>query len=229
MNRDAEMVSRQNTGSDLHFRTGVTGRLARFIVARRTAGDPFDATVVLPCLIFLILVRLNEIGRVDDSFVWPGLYIPAFLAGWWIGICLDVRGTLRAILRGVLVGAFEGAALTGLVKEAMSQPKAIGWVIALMYSNAMLFWGGAFLAGFPSDILTVTEEQYQKAAPRREKIRRIFRLVLAFDEIKGVPTGIGLLVRTIQFLGPPVLLAWFHWFIGGNPIAVLKSMLHYTS
>src|SRR5215510_2970265 len=115
------MASKQNTGSDLHFRTGVKGRLARSIVARRAAGDPFDATVVLPCLIFLTVVWLNQLGRVDDLFVVPALVIPALLAGGWIGVCLGDRGFVRAWLRGMLVGAVEGAALTGLIKEAISQ------------------------------------------------------------------------------------------------------------
>ena len=41
----------QNDGSELHFRRGTRGKLARFILARHTAGDPFDATVVLPCVV----------------------------------------------------------------------------------------------------------------------------------------------------------------------------------
>jgi hypothetical protein len=223
------MVSRLNTGSDLHFRTGVKGRLARFVVARRAAGDPFDATVVLPCLIFLTLVRLNELGRVDDPFVRAGLFIPACLAGCWMGVCLGYRGLGRAMLRGILVGAFEAAALTGLVKEAITQPKAIQWAVVLMYANAMVFWLGAFFAGGPCDILTVTEEKYQKAAPLRAKVRWIFNLVLGVEDIRGVPTGIGSLVRAIQVFGLPLLLALSYWLFGGDPWAALKSMLHLPS
>ena len=33
------------------------------------------------------------------------------------------------------------------------------------------------------------------------------------------------LVRAIQFLGPPLLLAWFYWIIGGDPLPVLSRYL----
>jgi hypothetical protein len=214
--------------ADLHYRTGVTGRLARFIVARRAAGDPFDATIVLPCLIFLVLVRLNEVGSVN-GFVWPGLFIPAALAGCWMGICLGERAAGRAILRGTLVGAFEGAALTGLVNEALSQPKLIGWAVILMWVNASCFWFGAVILGMASEILTTTEAEWQRVAPRRAKLHWIFRLVFKFDDIKGVPTGIGLLVRAIQFFGPALLAAYFLWVLGYSPWVVFKSILRLPS
>jgi hypothetical protein len=47
-----------------------------------------------------------------------------------------------------LVGALEGAALIGLVKEAINQPEAIKWAVALMYLNSMLFWYGQRLPEF---------------------------------------------------------------------------------
>jgi len=221
------MASKQNTGSDLHFRTGVTGRLARFIVARRAAGDPFDATVVLPCLIFLTVVWLNQLGRVDDLFVVPALVIPALLAGGWIGVCLGDRGFVRAWLRGMLVGAFEGAALTGLIKEAISQPKAISWVAGFMLLNALMFLLGLFLIGPLSDIFITTEEQWQSAAPIRAKIHQIVRLV--FEIKDGVTTGTGLLVWGIRRLGPFLLAVWAAWLIGGSVLSVLKSLLHITN
>jgi hypothetical protein len=151
-------VSGQNDGSELHFRTGVMGRLARFFVARRAVGDPFDATVVLPCLIFLSLVRLSDLGRVDVCVVIAGLVIPASIAGCWIGVCLGIRGQGRAMLRGILVGAFEGAASVALVKETVSQPEALRNTINLIYLNSLFFWFFAMLASTPSDIFVVTEK-----------------------------------------------------------------------
>jgi hypothetical protein len=82
------MDTAQQVITDLHFQTGVLGRVARFVVRRRAAGDPFDATVVLPLLIFIILLRLNQLGQVDESFVFAGLAIPAVLAGAWMVIRL---------------------------------------------------------------------------------------------------------------------------------------------
>jgi hypothetical protein len=95
-----------------------------------------------------IFARANDLGRVDDPFVWAGLLIPACLAGCWIGVCLGYRGVGRAMFRGILVGALEGAALIGLVKEAINQPEAIKWAVALMYLNSMLFWYGQRLPEF---------------------------------------------------------------------------------
>ena len=93
------------------------GRLARFFVARRMAGDPFDATVILPCLIFLSLVRLNDLGRVDDWAVVAGLVVPVSMAGCWLGLCLGGRALGRAMLRGIFVGSLEGGSICCFGRE----------------------------------------------------------------------------------------------------------------
>jgi hypothetical protein len=223
----AELVITQPTGPGLHFRTGVLGRIARFVVRRRATGDPVDATIVLPFLIFLIMMWLNELGRVDESFVLAGLAIPPFLAGAWIVIRLGSHGFGRAMLRGVLVGALQAMALTIFTQQALSQHKAIELALLLMWLNSMFFWMGAHLLGNPFDILTVTEEQWQKAAPLRAKIEQITRLVFRIKD--GVPTSTGLLVFVIRVLGPIVLLAYVIWALGGNPWVVLKSKLSLPS
>ena len=210
---NAELVITQPTGSDLHFRTGVLGLVARFVVRRRAAGDPVDATIVLPCLIFVVMMSLLEHGRVDESFVWAGLYIPAFLSGGWMVIRLGYRGLGRAMLRCILVGALQAMALTIFTKEALSQPKAIEWALVLMYLNFASFWLGAHFIGSPLDTLTVTEEQWQKAAPLLAKINQITRLVF---RIKDGVSSTGLLVFVIRVLGPLVLLAYVIWALGGS-------------
>ena len=40
---------------DLHYKTGLMGRLAQFFVGRRAAGDPYDETLVLPALIVIVV------------------------------------------------------------------------------------------------------------------------------------------------------------------------------
>lgn len=215
------MDTPQQVITDLHFQTGVLGRVARFVVRRRVAGDPFDATVVLPLLIFIILLRLDQLGRVDESFVFAGLAIPAVLAGAWMVIRLGSPGFGRAMLRGILVGLLQAMALTIFVKEA--QPKAIEWAGLLVWLNFTCFWMGAHVLGSPFDTLTVTEANWQKAAPLRAKIEQITRLVFRIKD--GVPTSRGLLVFAIQVVGPVVLLAYVIWALGGNPWVVLKSKL----
>jgi len=157
-----EMVTAQDRGSDLHFRTGRRGKLARFFVARRATADPVGSTVVLPCLIFLALVWFVDTGRlnVDQSVIilW-GLFIPAGLAGCWMGVCLGDRGIGRAMFRGILVGAFEGAAFPALVKAAASQSTWLKLAVVLMWANSLWFWTGAMFGSGPSDIFTQTEEE----------------------------------------------------------------------
>jgi hypothetical protein len=217
-------VSGQDDGSELHFRTGISGRLARFFVARRAAGDPLDATIVLPCLIFLSLVRLNDLGRVDVRFVIAGLVIPACIAGCWIGVCLGNRGVGRAMLRSILVGAFEGAALVGLVKETVSQSEAFRNTVSLILLDFTCFWFFAMLAAAPRDIFIQTENEWQETAPRRALVHKIIRITLGAEDLKGVSTGIAATVWAIKRVGPFLLLAWTAWqFVGINPWVFFKS------
>ena len=226
-----EMVRAQDGGSDLHFRTGRRGKLARFFVARRAAGDPVDATIVLPCLIFLTLVWLVDTGRinVDQSIIIPwGLFIPAALAGCWMGVCLGDRGIGRAILRGILVGAFEGAALLGLIKAAASQSDWLKLVVVLMWANSFSFWNGAIFGSGPSDVFTQTEEEWQKTVPRRAFIRRIIRLTLHLEDLKGESILVGILVHAIRWLWPPLLLTGGTWALTGEgPLTLLTLLKDY--
>ena len=118
-------VSGPTDGSALHFKTGIKGWLARFFVARRAAGDPWDATVVLPCLIYLAFALLNDRGRVGVPAVIAALLIPACSAGCWMGFCLGDRGIGRGILRGLFVGALEAGAFAAITKSPVGQPEGL--------------------------------------------------------------------------------------------------------
>jgi hypothetical protein len=224
-----EMVRAPDGGSDLHFRTGRWGKLARFFVARRAAGDPVDATIVLPCLIFLTFVWLVDTGRINVSqsvIIQSGLFIPAGLAGCWMGICLGDRGIPRAMLRGILVGAFEGAAFPGLIKAVASQSDWLKLAVVLMWANLLWFWIGAMFGSVPSNIFMQTEAEWQKTVPRRAFIRKIMRLTLGLEDLKGESTPVGILVHAIRWLWLPLLLTWGAWtFTGENPLTLLKVYL----
>lgn len=224
-----EMVRAQDRGSDLQFRTGRRGKLARFFVARRAAGDLVDATIVLPCLIFLTFVWLVDIGRINvgQSVIIPwGLFIPAGLAGCWMGVCLGDRGILRAILRGILVGAIEGAAFPGLIKAAASQSPWLKLAVVLMWANSLWFWTGAIFGSGPSEIFTQPEEEWQKTVPRRAFLRKIIRLTLGVEDLKGESIPVGILVHAIRWLWLPLLLTWGAWaFTGENPLTLLWDHL----
>jgi hypothetical protein len=173
-------MDKQTDGAEPHFKVGVAGRLARFFIARRAAGDPFDATLVLPCAIFLVLARLNDLGRVDARAVIAGLVIPTSIAGFWIGAALGSRGQGRAMLRAVLVGAIEGAASVAIANEILSKPEAIKNALNLMYINLVFFWFFSMITARLSDIFVQSEREWQIVLARRAKIRRSMHGVAGF-------------------------------------------------
>ena len=168
---------------DLHFKTGLWGWLARFFVRLRAAGDPFDATLVLPCTIFLVLARLNDLGRVDARAVIAGLVIPASVAGFRIGAAYrGARGVNRAMLRSVLVGAIEGAAVVALVKEVINTPEALHNIFNLIYINFFFFWIFSTTSSTLSNVLTQSEQEWQIVVARRARIRRSMHGVVGFAQ-----------------------------------------------
>ena len=94
---------------DLHYKVGLMGRLARFFIWRRAAGDPYDETLVLPALIVIMMMRLNTLGRLDDWTVAAAVLAAPALAGAWLGASLGPSGSVRAVLRGISVGAIVAA------------------------------------------------------------------------------------------------------------------------
>ncbi len=198
-------------GSALHFKTGVKGWLARFFVARRAAGDPWDATVVLPCMIFLAFALLNDRGHVGVPAVIAALLIPACSAGCWMGFCLGDRGIGRSILRGFFVGALEGGASVAIAKSPVGQPEALRNAFNLMYLNFLCFWFFAMLASTPSEILIQTEEQWQVGVRLRATIHRLIRMSLTLEDLKGTSTRDGILVWSIRSIAGSALTAALTW------------------
>jgi hypothetical protein len=177
-----DKVSGQTNGVP-HFRVGLAGWLARFFLARRAAGDPFDATLVLPCIIFLVLARLNDLGRVDARAVIAGLVIPASVAGFWIGAAYHgARGVGRAMLRSVLVGAIEGAAVLALVKEVINTPEALHNAFNLIFINFFFFWIFSTTSSTLSNVFTQSEQEWQTVVARRARIRRSMQGVVGFAQ-----------------------------------------------
>ena len=104
-----------------------------------------------------------------------GLIIPASVAGLWIGACLGDRGIFRAMLRGVLVGAIEGAGSVAIMKETLTQNEALQHVLNLIYINALLFWFFSLISSAVSDITTISEQDWQTGTARRAFIKRVVR------------------------------------------------------
>lgn len=157
---------------NLHFKTGKRGKLARFFAKTRAARDPIDQTVILPPLIFLSLEALYDSGRVNVWGVLASLIIPASVAGLSIGACLGERGIFVAMLRGLLVGAIEGAVSVGILKQAFTQHEALQYTANLMYINLFIFWFSSLIGAFASSAVAISEQDWQKAAARRAFLKQ---------------------------------------------------------
>lgn len=168
-------MSEEIGGAEPHFKTGFMGWCARFFMKQRAARDPFDQTVILPCIICLVLAKLNDLGRVDGWAVIVGLIVPASVAGLWIGISFGQSGQFRAMLRSVLVGALEGAGSVAMAKETVTQHDALINAFNLMYVNYVFFWIFSLFSSLLSDSIIISEQDWQKAIIRRVKIRQAFR------------------------------------------------------
>jgi hypothetical protein len=177
--------------AELHFKTGIKGWCARFFAKRRASRDPFDQTVVLPCIIFIVLARLNDLGRVDAWAVVAGLVIPASVAGLSIGACFGSPGQFRAMLRSVLVGGIEGAVSVVIAKETITKHDALLNAFNLIYINYVFFWICALISSLVSEAAIISEQQWQIGTPRRAFIMRVLRAVwqkLSSNAIQRTPT-----------------------------------------
>jgi hypothetical protein len=217
----------------MHFKTGKKGKLARFFAKMHAARDPFDETVVLPSLIFLFLLKLYELGRINAWAFGAGLIIPASLAGLWIGSCLGDRGIFRAALRGVLVGAIEGAGFAAIVKETITQSGALQSGLNLIYINVVFFWLFSAIGASVSNIATLSEEDWQRRrrafsgrTPRDyTKLQRYHRKTFDwFSETLLLTFSPANVARPLLyfFIGIPIFLVL--WIVYGiNPYTAIAS------
>jgi hypothetical protein len=208
--------------AELHYRTGLKGRLARFFIWRRAAGDPYDETLVLPALIVIMVMRLNTLGRLDDWTVFATILATAALAGAWLGASLGPRGQFRAILRGISVGAIEaaGAALVYGSKLTVTANSISNLIIINLY----LFWLAFMIIGSMQGVALLTEKEWQEGRARRASLRQtggaklasfhnFVRLTVGARDLKGQDltgqrTTVVLMVRIVQAVfSLPVLAA----------------------
>lgn len=231
---------------ELHYNTGLMGRLARFFAGRRAVGDPYDETLVLPALIVIMVMRLNTLGRLDDWTVAATVLATATLAGAWLGASLGPRprGHLRAILRGISVGVIEAA---GIVLVYGSKfPVTANTIANIVLINLYLFWLAFVIVASLQDIALITEKEWQEGRARRASLRQTGRAQTASfhnfvrltagakdltgQDLKGQRTTVILMVRSVQavFSLPVVaaVLAFAEKFLG---ISGMGAFLHNLS
>jgi hypothetical protein len=228
---------------DLHYKMGLMGRLARFFIWRRAAGDPYDETLVLPALIVIMVMRLNTLGRLDDWTVAATALATAALAGAWLGASLGPRGHLRAMLRGIAVGAIQAAgfALVYGSKFVVTANTIANIITVSLY----LFWLAFMIIASIQGVAIITEKEWQEGRVKRASLQQVgrakpahfhnfIRLTVGAEDLKGQRTTVVLTVRMVRavfsFTGLVALLAFAGNFLGiagmGTFLRNLSALFH---
>jgi hypothetical protein len=183
------------------------GRLARFFVRRRAAGDPHDETLVLPALIVIMVMRLNTLGRLDVWTVAAAVVATAAIAGVWLAASLGPRGHFRAILRGISVGAIEAAVFALVYGNKF--PVAANTIANIIIVNLYTFWMAFIIVSSIQGVAVITEKEWQEGRARRASLQQtghaklaafhdFFRLTIGAEDLKGRETTVVLMVRIVQ-------------------------------
>jgi hypothetical protein len=215
---------------ELHFKTGLLGLLGRCFLRLRAAGDPLEQTLVLPPLIWLIFVRLNELGQVGISVAYPVLLLPASIAGIWLGASLGVAALFRIALRGVLVGAIEGAGYVALTSETLDKPHALRAIVQLIFINFFLygFWG--MLGGTIQSVAMASQAQWRASAARRAVMFKVLRISLFTQKLEGEGLLIAFAVLFVRSVAPILMLMWIaNTFFGVSPGDFIRGHFFHVS
>jgi hypothetical protein len=199
------------------------GRLARFFVRRRAAGDPYDETLVLPALIVTIVMRLHTLGRLDDWTVAAAILETTALAGAWLGASLGPRGHFRAILRGISVGAIVAAGYALVYGSKF--PVTADLIGNIIFGNLYFFWIAFMIVASIQGVAVITEKEWQKGRVIRASLRQagrakpasfhnFFRFTIRAEDVKGQPTPLYLMVRMVQIAFGSLILAALPTFAG---------------
>jgi hypothetical protein len=207
------------------FTKGLAGWLARFYIRRRQGRDPFDETLILPSILSVIALRLNEVGTLSDLQSFLIYAFSVFFSGVYLGFSVGGVGNLRAALRGFAIGAIISSAYSAL-SATLSRSQALELSANIVYLSYVFFWFGHLLSAMVGDFVTVSKDDWDAAAPRRAWLAKYARAILGGEEGKDLSTPMLLSVRATQIFGPPAALAWLSWvFLDVNPIVTIKDQL----
>lgn len=206
---------------ELHFKTGLMGRMARFFAARRALGDPYEETLILPAAFVIAFMRLNDLKRVDALSLIVVLLVAGLGAGVWLGACLGMSGNFRALLRGLSAGAIEAAGYTAL-NDTLDRHQALTIASELIYINMVLVWFGHFLMATVRDIALIYEPEWQRGVPRRKWIYKVYRIVAKAEKLEGADDSIVAAVWAVWLLGPFVIMTWIASLFGVSPLAFIR-------
>jgi hypothetical protein len=207
---------------ELHYSTGFWGRLARFVLRRRAAGDPWENTLFLPPVILVIFAKLSERGEVPPWVLILAILLPPVVAGLWLGTILGGRGILRIGLRGAMAGLIGGGMYVPLTSETLDKQHQILLVFNSMFLSYFLFFSSGLLSAVVADGPTISESQWQASKPRRAAI---LKAVLLYPlKLRTPPNdesiAIVIVARLVQRIVIPIFVPML---IAGNSFQVTPA------
>jgi hypothetical protein len=210
--------------NELFFKTGTMGRLAQFFAKRQSRGDPYEATLILPAILVILLGRLCELHKINDLAAEVALIAVPFCAGAWMGACLGMPGGPRALMRGISAGAIEGAALAAL-NDTADRHRLLIDTAALIVVSFAFYWLGHIVVANLRDIALLTEEQWQDGRPRRAWLSSVFWLALRNASLDEVPPRTVVAVQLLRNLSRIAFLLLVLWFLGVPPSHFWRQLL----
>lgn len=144
---------------DLHFKTGRWGWLARCFVRLRAAGDPYDETLILPALIVIITMKLNDLNWLDAWTVAVTVIATGIMAGAWLGASFGHREPFRLfsriILRAISAGAIESAGYALVYAGKFKFSPAVAANLIML--NLMMYYLSGLVVSTIHDHAAITE------------------------------------------------------------------------
>jgi hypothetical protein len=168
-----DRISTTPVDDDLHFKTGLWGSLARFFVRLRAAGDPYDETLVLPALIVIITMKLNDSNRLEAWIVAAAIIVTGIAAGARLGASPNYRTfgfQLRIFLRAISAGAIESAGFALVYAGKFTYSSAIAANLVLI--NIWMYWLAAIIVSIIHDNAVITETEWQAGRARLALLRK---------------------------------------------------------
>lgn len=212
---------------DLHYQTGKMGKVARFYVARRAGGDPYEETVILPALIITASLQLYGVKHFADWILFGVFVIADVGAGVWAGVCLGYFKLLKIVLRVVSVSILEAALLSAL-NDDMSRSEAVKTAVTLWGINLSLFVFGHVIGSTFGGIALVTEKQWQVGVLRRAKMYKVYRIVFGAEKLEGADDNIVIAVWLVKCVIPFLAMGCVAWALGVDPKLYIQKFLGMT-
>ena len=205
----------------LHFKTGLLGWSARLFLRLSQQPETLEETVALPVLVSVCGFVLFANGKVSSSASLSYFIIITLVSGAWFGAKRGFNAVLRAMLRGLFIGALiaEGTFLAAnQIELKVDWPK---FALLTIYFAAMVFLTGHLLMGMFRDVCLLSEAQWQIAERRRNQGIRIIEMALREKVPDDAPFSDLVAVKIIRAIGLFMAAALF----GGGLVGLLTPAI----